>query len=565
MENISLRTKILLAGCAALVYGAGLSVTVMDIDAAQYASMSCQIAASRHFWTSLLQPAGYLDKPPLLFFLSAVSFKVLGVSTVSYKIPSFLMMLLGFYATYRLGALLYNRRIGVLAAAVLCSCEGIIFFTNDVRTDAILTGTVVFSVWQIAEFIETGRAAFFLGGTFGVALAMLAKGPIGLMVPVLAVGSYVAGKRRFRMFLKWYWPVGGLIVLFLLMPMLWGLYSQYGWRGIRFYFWTQSFGRITGQSSWRDTSGYFYFVHTFLWAFLPWMLLAYYSIGDHAVRAIKNRFDPANANDLLLLGGTVFPFVALSCSHYKLPHYIFVIFPLAAILTAKTMCELIDAPHEKKAYRIFLHTQQVCCILMWVFALVCMTVFFPCKNPVVWLLAVTACAATFRFSSKKRSPFARLVLPSLWAIFGMNIVVNLHLFPQLMSFQGGSNAATSIRRNHVPLDRVFGYRAQDHSIEFYTRRTIPLLDSIQTRDTLRSQDVWIYTGRDGYRSIREMGFLPAVVDSFPDFHVSKVTMKFLFFKTRSAMLGWQYILHNIREEKKSAGNKNTLDNTTHSS
>ncbi len=545
MENISLRTKILLAACAALVYGAGLCVTVMDIDAAQYASMSCQIAASRHFWTSLLQPAGYLDKPPLLFFLSAASFKVLGVSTVSYKTPSFLITLLGFYATYRLGALLYNKRIGILAAAVLCSCEGIIFFTNDVRTDALLTGTVVFSVWQIAEFIKTGRAGFFLGGTFGVALAMLAKGPIGLMVPVLAVGSYLAGKRRFGMFLKWYWPVGGFIVMLLLMPMLWGLYSQYGWRGIRFYFWTQSFGRITGQSSWHDTSGYFYFVHTFLWAFLPWMLLAYYSIGDHVFRAIKNRFDPAKANDLLLLGGTVLPFVALSCSHYKLPHYIFVIFPLAAILTAKTICELAETQRERKAFRIFFHTQRVCCMLMWVFALVCMTVFFPCKNPFVWLLSVTACTATFRSTSGKHSPLARLVLPSLWAIFGMNIMVNLHLFPQLMSFQGGSNAATSISRNHVPVDRVFGYRAQDHSMEFYTRREIPLLDSTQTMAALRSRDVWIYTGRDGYRSIREMGFSPVAVDSFPDFHVSKVTMKFLFHKTRSAMLGRQYILHNI--------------------
>jgi 4-amino-4-deoxy-L-arabinose transferase-like glycosyltransferase len=545
MEYISTRTKILIACLAAFVYCAGLFVTVMDIDAAQYASMSCQIAASKDFWTALLKPAGYLDKPPLLFFLSAVSFKVLGVSTMAYKLPSLLLTVLGFYGTYRLGKLLYGKRIGVLSAVILCSCEGIIFFTNDVRTDAILTGAVVLSVWQIAEFIETRRARFFLGGCIGIALAMLAKGPIGLMVPVLAIGSYCAGRRNFRMFFKWYWPLGGLIVIALLSPMLWGLYSQYGWHGIGFYFWTQSFGRITGQSSWRDTSGYFFFVHTFLWAFLPWMLLAYYSIGSHAVNLIKNRFDAAHSNDMLLLGGTVFPFIALSCSHYKLPHYIFVIFPLVAILTAKTLFELVEKQQMRKTCAVFIHTQRVVCILTWVFAFVCLTVFFPCANPIVWILVALVAFATFYFSSKKQTPFVRLVVPSVWAIFGLNLMINVHFFPELMKFQGGSNAATSIHNHHIPADRLYCYGAHNYSIEFYTHKKLPVLDSAGVFKILQRNDAWIYTERDGYRSILRMGYTPVVVDSFPNVHVAKVTGKFLFFGTRPAVSGRQYLLHSV--------------------
>ncbi|HMD69542.1 MAG TPA: glycosyltransferase family 39 protein [Chitinivibrionales bacterium] len=545
MEYLSTRTKVLIAGLAALVYCAGLFVTVMDIDAAQYASMSCQIAAGKDFWTALLKPAGYLDKPPLLFFLSAVSFKVLGVSTVAYKLPSLLITILGFYATYRLGKLLYGRRLGVLSAVILCSSEGIIFFTNDVRTDAILTGAVVFSLWQIAEFIQTGRAGFFLGGCIGIALAMLAKGPIGLMVPVLAIGSYLAGKRNFGMFFKWYWPVGGLIVLVLISPMLWGLYAQYGWHGIKFYFWTQSFGRITGQSSWHDTSGYFFFVHTFLWAFLPWMLLAYYSIGDHAVTLIKSRFNPAHGNDMLLLGGTVFPFVALSCSHYKLPHYIFVIFPLVAILTAKAVFELVEQERAGKTRTVFIHTQRVVCILTWVFALVCLTVFFPCKNPIVWILVAPAAIATFYFLSRNKPPFVRLVVPSVLAIFGLNLVINVHFFPELMKFQGGSNAAAIIRSNSVAPERLYCFGAHDYSIDFSMRSKVPVLDSAGVVAALRNNDVWIYTERPGYRSILEMGYTPAAVDSFPNVHVAKVTAKFLLFWSRPAVTGRQYLLHFI--------------------
>jgi 4-amino-4-deoxy-L-arabinose transferase-like glycosyltransferase len=527
---------------ALIVYIAGLHVKIMEGDAAEYASMSRQIFASKHFWMALLQPPGYLDKPPLLFFLAALSFKLFGVSTVSYKIPAFLITLLGFYSTYRLGKRLYDGRTGLLAASLLCSCQAFIFFTNDVRTDAILAGTAVFALWQIVEFLYTSRARHFILGFVGIALAMLAKGPIGCMVPALAIGSYIAGKRDYKMYLKWYWIAGAAIVLILLLPMLWGLQQQYGWRGVKFYFWTNSFGRLTGASSWRDHSGYFFFAHTFLWAFFPWMLLACYGIGAHVIQAARRRFDPACAKELLLLGGVLFPFIALSCSHYKLPHYVFVIFPQVAILTAKTIYEIVDAPGEAKACQAFSRIQSVCCVAGWAFALACMTVVFPCKNIAIWLLALLALCATVYFALPKHAPLDRLILPSLAMILGVNLMLNLHFFPQLLAFQGGSTAAASICRNHAPVDRLYAYRIKNDAIDFYTQSIVPLLDHEQLQGKLSSADAWIYTDDDGYRAIAQMGYRPLVVDSFPDFHVTRVNARFLYFKTRPAALRAQYLL-----------------------
>jgi 4-amino-4-deoxy-L-arabinose transferase-like glycosyltransferase len=542
METVSSRTKLLLCALAVVAYGAGLFVTVMDIDAAQYASMSRLIAASRDFWTALLQPHGYLDKPPLLFFVSSLSIKVLGPTTFAYKLPSFLMVVLGIYATFRLGKLLYDKNTGIVAAVVLGSSEGFIYFTNDVRTDALLAGAVIFSVWQLTEFLHSGRVRYFVGGFFGVGLAMLAKGPIGLMVPALAIGSYLVGKRDFKMFFKWYWSVGALIVGAMLAPMLWGLYMQYGLHGIKFFFWTQSFGRITGQSSWHDASGYFFFVHTFLWAFAPWMLLAYYSIGEHAVSLARGKFDAKGAPDMLLLGGVVFPFIALSCSHYKLPHYIFVVFPLVALLTAKTILRLVNDPQAGRAYAAFFHTQRIVSILTWVFALVCLTIFFPCRQPLVWIIVLVAAYTTFYFLSSKRSRFARLVLPSVCAILGLNIMINIYFFPRLLSFQGGSNAAASVKRNGIPVDSLYGFRARNNAIEFYTGRELPVLDSAQIFEKMSKEKFWIYADRDGYRLLARSGRPLFPVDSFPNVHVAKITGKFLFFKTRTSATGEQYLI-----------------------
>ncbi|MDP4935318.1 MAG: hypothetical protein NWR30_11420, partial [Salibacteraceae bacterium] len=104
-----------------------------------------------------------------------------------------------------------------------------------------------------------------------------------------------------------------------------GLYQQWGFKGLRFYYWTQSFGRITGESEWNNHTGFEFFLHTFLWAFLPWSLLA--------IGAMANKLRQLKQGEYLTLGGFLLPFIALSFSKYKLPHYIFVTFPFLAILT----------------------------------------------------------------------------------------------------------------------------------------------------------------------------------------------------------------------------------------
>ena len=542
MQRCSLKMKIFLFVLAGAVYLFGLSVTVMEIDAAQYAAMSREMLVNNHYLAVTARGIDFLDKPPLLFWLAALSFKLFGVSTVAYKLPSLLMVMLGFYATYRLGKLLYDKNTGLLSAVLLCCCQAFIFFTNDVRTDANLAAAVIIAVWQIMELLTTNKVRYFFGGCLGVALAMLAKGPIGLMVPVCAIGAYVVAKRDFKIFLKWYWYAGLILVVLLLSPMLWGLYHQFGRRGIVFYFWTQSFGRLTGQNQWRDSTGYFFFVHTFLWAFLPWMFAAYYGAGMQLVRSVKSRFAPFLAREALLLGGTVLPFIALSFSHYKLPHYIFVIFPLVAILTARFFIDCIDNPAMKKTYTVFYWIQSTLCIGSWIFALACITVFFPCKNILIWLALPCIAFFAYYYSHKKHNPFIRLLVPSIASILGVNLMLNVHFFPRLLSFQGGSRAAEYVRARHIPVNRFFTYPFSSSSTDFYTGSIVGTLDSASLKETLKQGTAWIYCELAGRRVMERLGYEPAVVDSFPNMHVSMITLKFLYFKTRPSSMGWQYIV-----------------------
>jgi 4-amino-4-deoxy-L-arabinose transferase-like glycosyltransferase len=542
METVSTRTWIILALLTAAVYAAGLFIPVMDIDAATYAFMSRQIAENSNFWKSLLEPQGFLDKPPLLFFLSSLSFKLFGVSNVAYKLPSFLATLLGFYSTFRLGVLLYDKRTGILSACMLCCSQAFIFFTNDVRTDALLAGAVIFAIWQITAFLKKKKIRYFLGSGCGLAFAMLAKGPIGFMVPALAIGSYLVAMREWRILFKWYWLPAILLIGTILSPMLVGLYHQYGWYGIRFFFWTQSFGRITGESHWNNGSDHFFFVHTFLWAFLPWAFVAYYGIVERCITSVKRRCDVRCAADLLLLGGTIFPFIALSFSHYKLPHYIFVFFPLTAILTARTVLDILDRPGRKGA-RILLFTQLGCCALGWAFCFIILTLVFPCNDIITWLIGALMLLLTGYSSLPRHSIFRRAIISSFFAILGVNLLLNIWFYPHLLSFQGGSTAAKILQQHHAPLTAVRTYRAGGASVNFYTGIALPAIDSAGLAEAVRSKELWIYTDSAGNGEIAKTGALIRHLDSFPNFGVTTVTPKFLYFKTRPRTVRTFYVVH----------------------
>ncbi|MHA4801729.1 ArnT family glycosyltransferase, partial [Enterococcus faecium] len=66
---------------------------LMDVDASQYASISREMLERKSFLQIYDQGADYLDKPPLLFWLSAASMYVLGIHDWAYRLPSIIMLL----------------------------------------------------------------------------------------------------------------------------------------------------------------------------------------------------------------------------------------------------------------------------------------------------------------------------------------------------------------------------------------------------------------------------------------------------------------------------------------
>jgi 4-amino-4-deoxy-L-arabinose transferase-like glycosyltransferase len=548
-----------------IVYFVGMFLDIMDIDAAQYASISLEMAKNNSFLEVLHRGEDYLDKPPLLFWISALVFKILGVANFTYRIVPVLVSLLGVYATYHLARLYYHQKIAYLSALLCASSFSVFLMNHDVRTDTMLMGWAIFAIWQLAAYIEKMQWRNLILGFVGVGLAMLAKGPIGLMMPALALGTHVLLAKKFRFILHWQWIAGLAIVAILLLPMCIGLYQQFDMHpekviegqkntsGLYFYFWKQSFGRLTGENVWEDDSDPFFFVHTYIWTVLPWGLLVFFAFYDTVKKAITRK-----SEEYITLGGFLLPFIALSLSQYKLPHYINILIPLSSIFTARYVYHLLQDPKYKTLLKIAFGVQWANVVVVWAIGLLFVVWVFPLTNIFIWLIITALCLFSFYLGFKGKTRYQRLVLPSLTTIIGVFFILNIHFYPSLFQHQTGSVLGKYLQQQtNFPKERFFALHrisgdGRDifiHTVDFYSNQIQPFFYETETLvKQIGKEKAWIYLDEQGLREISKYGEV-TVVQSFDKYHVTQLTPLFLNPTTRLQATNKVYLAEFVPLER----------------
>jgi 4-amino-4-deoxy-L-arabinose transferase-like glycosyltransferase len=539
-----------LLGLVLVVYITGMFVDLMEADAAQYASMSLEMLRTGNYLEIYHRGADYIDKPPLIFWTTALSFKLFGVSNFTYKLPSVLFTLLGLFSVFQFTRMYYGKLPAYLATLMLASCHAWFQINQDVRTDTILAACTMFAIWQLARFEREQKITSVVLASLGMAGAMLTKGPIGLMVPALAIATDAALKRRWSTFFRWQWLVAALIILLALSPMLIGLWYQFDAAGgketyngfvssgIKFYFWTQSFGRLTGESTWRNNTGPFFFVHTFLWAFLPWSLLALLGYARKVWAIIRSGLKLAPSAEAYTIGGTILPVIAFSMSQYKLPHYIFVFFPLVAVVTGVAVADVVAG--RATGFRWLRGMQAFIAVLLVALAALVLTFILPNASIGVVIASAIGGAAVIYTIFKSRTRLRQLVLPSLLAVITVNLVFNTHIYPQLLQFESGDVAGRLARSLQMPL---VGYNWIPYGIDFYYQGSIPVVKSPeQLSKNFAGKEILVYADDAGYRALKESGIVIAKDTVLPHFHVSTQSMKFLLPARRSSVLTQKHLL-----------------------
>ncbi len=534
----------LLFGGIFIVYLFNMFIDIMEVDAAQYSVISMEMSWTKSFLHVYEHGKDYLDKPPLLFWTTTLAYLTFGISNFSYKLPSVLITLLGIYSTYRFAKLYYSKEIAVAAALISASTQALFLITNDVRTDSMLLGLTMFSVWQISAYLQSRKSIHFILLAVGIAGAMMAKGPLILIILVAGFGSEFLLKKQWEDIFNFRWIILLILVGILLIPMCYGLYTQFdlhpektvyglqGPSGLRFFFWIQSFGRITGENYWSNDSGYFFFTHSILWDFQPWifffipaLFLRVKSVFKHITKKLVFQ------GEFVTVSAFVLVFIALSLSHYKLPHYIFVLFPFAAILTANFLFNLSDSVREKISKWHFGFMQ-----LFWVAALLIMTIVFPINSIYVPLVITALFILSWISFRALKNRKERVIFPVLLISIGFNFMMATHFYPTLLTYQASSVVGREIRKKNLDVSL---YAYESHAIHFNAQRFLPTWTTRELLDAEKGS--LIFTNEAGYTEINDRRGAK-LVKKFHSHRATLITLPFLMKYSREAQLSYEYLV-----------------------
>lgn len=508
----------------ALVYLIGVTVDVMEVDAAQYAQMSMEMLQNKSFLQVYNRQIDYLDKPPLLFWLSSISMGIFGINNFGFKLPSILASFVAILSVYKIAKIYYSEKAALFAGLMLASSQTFFIINNDIRTDNLLIGFATFSIWQITKFIQRPSypVGFWVG--FGIAMAMLAKGPLGLVFPMLSIVPQIIYLKQwhiFKAFKIWIIPV---VIAVMLTPMCWGLYQQFGNKGLYFYFWEQSFGRITGQNVWKNDVDPFFLVHTFLYAILPWTILFVFTFWKKIVFVITHKFKYTPTHpEVMGIFGYLLATIALSQSKYQLPHYIYIASPMACLMMAGYVDNL-----SKKSLITWGKIQLIFNLLLVFFVL--FTVSYVWEITVSSYIIIIILLAIFIFIFIKVYRYSFIWGGVVTSIF-VNILLLVWFYPNLLQYQSPSKVGQKINELQIQ-DKTFGYHEFGFTTDFYSKSYIPQLSEIKQLDSVLNHhtSIYVYTNPNWLKDLEK--YPMETIQEFNFYRVTLLTLDFLNPKTR---------------------------------
>lgn len=528
-------------------------IPLMDIDAAQYASISRELLDGKSWIWFYDMGADYLDKPPMLFWLSAISLKIFGIYDWAYRLPSFLFAVLAVYSTEKLANQWYGKNIARLSAMVLATAQAFFLITHDVRTDTMLMGWVIFSIWQLSSWYQEGKWLNFILAFVAIAGGMMTKGPIALIVPVLAFLPHFVLRREWKQFYRWEYLLGLLIIAILLVPMSIGLYQQFDLHpgklingrpiqsGLRFYYWTQSFGRYTGENMYHEMSYFSFLLENMLWSFLPWILFFLGGIVLSVSQLISARFWLNKKKEWISTGGFIFTYCILARSQAQLPHYIFVVFPLAAIVTAVFLDQLFFAKHWPRIKAVLHWLHVFVFLLLWVAIVFLMRFTFP---EIPMLIAVFALIGLLFFAWMVFRNQHFLGLPSIlvgavYTVISINLFLSTQFYPRLLAFQMGNTAASFINQSGLDKNKIVLYGTGDsRAMHFYGQH---IFKHKFERQAILDTDILV-TSSDSLSLFQQAFPNSTLLHKGPNFSVSILTARFLNPATREQEIPHYVIL-----------------------
>lgn len=528
-----------------LAYFFGLFIDLTG-DSGLYAAISRQMVESGDWLNLKINGVPYGQKPHLLFWLAGIGVQLFGNTNFAFKLFPFLYGLLGIYFTYRLGKQLFSNEIGKIAALFTGTSQIFFLYFFDFHTDTVLQTGVILALWQLAVYLQKKKAINFVLGFFGVGLAMLSKGPVGAILPFFAVLFYLLRERDSRQLFHPKWILGILIVSVVVSPTLFQLYNNFGFEGLKFYFITNNIGRITGKYAGSSSDPFFY-IHTLLWAVLPWTVF----VSGAIVFEIKSWITKKENNiwGVYLLGSVLLFVFILSIAKGKAPNYFLIVVPIISVLTANWVSHFSEI--SKRLQLFFIRFQIV--IIAWLGAtfIFISIVFVP---DAIWI----PCTIIFFTSSAIfiafKTPAERInktMLISIIVIGSSSLLLNVKILPDLYKYQGAKQVLALFEKNAGKDKHLYNFELEEYEMFFYAKDPVAQINNWEELyDVIEKPGTWIYTNSIKYNDILNMKYKFDTIYEIRQNGMNRINMQFLNPGTRENSLTTNYLFVTTQKQGK---------------
>jgi len=350
---------ILLLGSLIFIWNLG-NVGLVDETEPLFAEAARQMIVRNDWITPYFNEDTRFDKPPLVYWLMAIAYKIVGVNEWGARLPSALsaIALMGmlFYILKRYSPTLRDRVTPWFAAALGTAIYALhpltIVWGRTGVSDMLLTSCMSIALLcffygyanqdPVANTPEKKRfslalptRAYLLSYLF-IVLAVLTKGPVGIVLPGLIIGAFLIYTGRFWEVWREMRPILG-IGLILVLTLPWYLLVTWanGEKFIDSFFGYHNVERFTSVVNNHSAPWYFYFLVVAV-GFVPWstflpLAIAHTQFWKRSITRRQPRSEQLGLFAVFWFAG-VFLFFTVAVT--KLPSYVLPLMPAAAILVA---------------------------------------------------------------------------------------------------------------------------------------------------------------------------------------------------------------------------------------
>jgi 4-amino-4-deoxy-L-arabinose transferase-like glycosyltransferase len=324
--------------------------SLWDLDEGRNATAAVEMLDSGDWVVPTFNGKLRSHKPALLYWLQASAYSVFGVNEFDARLPSALAAMLTVLLVYELGRRLFNPATGLLGGLALASsilfCAAAHFANPD---SLLLTFTTATMLLLWIGVSEKRRLPLALAGVT-VGLAVLAKGPVGLVLPGAVLFAFLIGTGRWRLLFDRVWWISGM--LFALVALPWYVLVTLDTRGefLDDFFFTHNLERaLTPMET--HCGPPWYYLAVIVVGLIPWSAFigavwfgawSAVRVPWSSVKVVWSRArddEPALAVDVYrFLGCWCLVYVlAFTLAATKLPNYILPALPPLALLIARLL------------------------------------------------------------------------------------------------------------------------------------------------------------------------------------------------------------------------------------